>query len=104
MGSGFSKKKKQAKKLQEQFMQMQSDMESMEVVGKAPSDLVQLTMTGNGDLKSIKIDPECVDPEDVEALEDLVKAAFEDAQNQLKDKAPQGMPDMGNMGLGSLFG
>ena len=69
MGSGFAKRKKEAKMMQEQFGKMQSQMQSMEVVGSAANGLVTITLSGEGDLKQIKIKPECVDPEDVEGLD-----------------------------------
>ena len=55
MGSGFAKRKKEAKMMQEQFGKMQSQMQSMEVVGSAANGLVTITLSGEGDLKQIKI-------------------------------------------------
>lgn len=75
MGTGFSKKKKQAKMLQEQFSKMQTQMKETEVIGTAGNGLVSITLTGENELKQIKIKPECVDKEDIEGLEDLIKAA-----------------------------
>ena len=94
MGSGFAKKKKEAKLMQEQISKMQSQMQSMEVVGSAANGLVTITLTGDGDMKQIKIKPECVDPEDVEGLEMLIKTAYADAQKKVKDQSPSipGMP------------
>lgn len=92
MGTGFAKKKKQAKMLQQQFSQMQEDMQKTEVEGSAGNGLVTLTLTGEHELKSIKIKPDCVDPEDVEGLQDLIKAAYKDAFDKLKDKTPK-MPN-----------
>lgn len=87
MGTGFSKKKKEAKVLQEQLKQIQSQLKKTEVTGTAGYGLVNLTLSGEGDLKNIKIKPECVDPEDVEGLEMLIKAAFADAQSKLESQA-----------------
>lgn len=84
MGTGFSRKKKEAKLLQEQFSKLQNQMQNTEVVGQAGNGLVNLTLSGDGDLKQIKIKPECVDPEDIEGLETLIKAAHADAQAKLK--------------------
>jgi DNA-binding YbaB/EbfC family protein len=96
MGSGFSKKKKEARLLQQQFQQLQSQMQTSEAVGTAGNGLVTLTLSGEGDLKHIKIKPECVDPEDIEGLEALIKAAHADAQNKLKEQTPSipGFPGM----------
>lgn len=104
MGSGFSKKKKQAKMLQEQFSQMQSQMQETEVTGTSGNGLVTIVLSGEHELKEIKIKPECVDPEDVEGLEDLIKAAYKDATNKLKSQTPKlpnlpGMPNLGAFGL-----
>lgn len=88
MGSGFAKKKKEAKLMQQQLSQMQNQMQSMEVVGAAANGLVTITLTGEGDMKSIKIKPECIDPEDAEGLEMLIKTAHADAQKKIKDQTP----------------
>lgn len=102
MGTGFSKKKKQAKALQEQFSQIQSQIKQSEATGVAANGLVTITLTGEHDLKQIKIKPECVDPEDIEGLEDLIKAAHHDAVNKLKAQQPTGipgMPDLSSFGI-----
>lgn len=101
MGTGFSKKKKQAKMLQEQFTKLQSQLQTSEATGSAGNGLVTITLTGEHELKQIKIKPECVDPEDVEGLEDLIKAAYADALNKLKSESPQlpGMPDLSQFGF-----
>ena len=107
MGSGYSKRKKQARELQKQFSEMQKNIENTEVTGSAGNGLVTLTLTGNQELKKIKINPECVDPEDIEGLEDLIKAAHNDAQEKLGSKEKgmpgmpniPGMPDLGGLGF-----
>ena len=98
MGTGFAKKKKESKLMQQQFSQMQSKMEETEVVGTAGNGLVRITLKGNSDLKEIKIKPECVDPQDVEGLELLIKSAYGDAYKKLNEQAPA-LP----AGLPSLF-
>lgn len=108
MGTGFLKKKKQAKMMQDQFSQMQEGismkLEQIEAVGSAGNGLVEITLNGSYDLKRVKIKPECVDPEDVEGLESLIKAAYTDACSKLKDHpeasaALSGMPDLSMFGL-----
>ncbi|KAF3362415.1 hypothetical protein PHSC3_001013 [Chlamydiales bacterium STE3] len=91
MGTGFSKRKKEAKALQAQLNKMQTDMENTEVIGFASQELVTVTLLGDYTVKSIKIKPECVDPEDVEGLEDLIKAAFQDAKSKLDSKSSSNM-------------
>jgi DNA-binding YbaB/EbfC family protein len=93
MGSGFAKKKKEAKLMQQQFSQLQSQISSLEVEGSAGGGLVSIVLTGENDLKSIKIKPDCVDKDDIEGLELLIKTAYKDAQKKLKEKTPQmGLP------------
>jgi DNA-binding YbaB/EbfC family protein len=99
MGTGFSKKKKEARLMQEQLGKMQQKMSQAEVTGTAGNGLVTLTLNGEHELKTIKIKPECVDAEDIEGLQDLIKAAFNDATAKLKS---QGMDGMGGMGLPDL--
>src|SRR5437016_154464 len=107
MGSGFLKKKKQARLLQEQFSHMQDGiaekLEKIEVTGTAGNGLVSITINGANEMKHIKIKPECVDPEDIEGLEALVKAAYQDACTKLKDQTDpsnfSGMPDLSMLGL-----
>lgn len=104
MGTGFAKRKKQAKMLQNQYSELQAKLQETESVGSAGNGLVTVTLTGSRELKQIKIKPECVDPEDVEGLEDLIKAAFKQAieanENQAEmPKLPGNMPDLKSFGL-----
>ena len=71
MGSGYSKMKKQAKMFQEQMAKMQEDMQNLEVTGSSGNGLVQITLSGEKEIKKLSINPECVDPEDIEGLQDL---------------------------------
>lgn len=100
MGSGFAKKKKEAKALQEKFAKMQEKMKSEVVEGSAGGGLVTVTLNGEHEMKKISIKPECVDPEDIEGLEDLIRAAYTDAHKKLEDN----MPNLGNLtgGLGGF--
>jgi len=104
MGTGFSKKKKEARIMQEQIGKMQQQMTQTEVTGSAANGLVTLTLNGEHELKSIKIKPECVDADDIEGLEDLIKAAFNDAATKLKNQSMEGMSGMGGMPDLSKFG
>jgi len=74
MGTGFAKKKKQAKMLQQQFSQIQYQIQSSEATGSAGNGLVTIVLSGEHELKQIKIKPECVDPEDVEGLQEQMCA------------------------------
>ncbi|MFZ0565905.1 MAG: YbaB/EbfC family nucleoid-associated protein [Chlamydiales bacterium] len=92
MGSGYAKKKKEAKRLQETFREMQEKLKGVEAKGSAGSGLVSLTLNGEHEITEIKILPECVDPEEVEALEDLIRAAHNDAVKKLESSSSLGLP------------
>lgn len=98
MGTGFAKKKKQAKQLQHQLMQMQSQLQNVEVTGVAGNGLVKIVLSGEHEMKQLEIKPECVDPEDVEGLVLLIKAAYTDAVAQLQEKSPEGLPNIPGLG------
>ena len=100
MGSGYSKMKKQAKQFQDQLSKMQEDMQNLEVTGSSGNGLVQITLTGEKEIKNITINPECVDPEDVEGLQDLIQVAFNDAASKIQDNSPTSMLD--SLPLGNL--
>lgn len=97
MGSGFSKMKKQRRLLEEQFGAMKEKLQTTEVEGQSGNGLVTVTLNGEREIKSIKIKPECVDPNDVEGLEDLICAAFAEAYKKLDDNSALG--GMGGMGF-----
>lgn len=72
---------KQMQQAQVAAAKIQEDLAKQTVTGTA-SGMVTVTMNGQGKVQSIKIDPQAVDPEDVEALEDLLLVAIQDAANQ----------------------
>ncbi len=88
MGSGFSKMKKQRRELEEQFAKLQQEMQQAEHRGVAGNGLVEVVLNGERVLKSITIKPECVDRDDIEGLQDLILAAFQDAGKSLDEKSP----------------
>src|SRR2546429_2245221 len=69
----------QAQKMQQQLMAAQAELASAEVVGQAGNGLVQVTTTGSGEVRAVRIDPKVVDPDDVETLQDLIVRALQDA-------------------------
>ncbi len=92
MGSGFSKMKKQARMMQEQFSQMKNKMEETLVEGSAGNGLVSVTLNGAKELKKISIKPDCVNPNDIEGLQDLILGAFEDAASKIESQNTAGTP------------
>ncbi len=71
---------KQAQQMQAKMAEMQEKMGQMEVTGAAGGGMVTVTLTGKGDMRKVKLDKAVVDPEDIEVLEDLILAAFNDAK------------------------
>lgn len=82
---------KQAQQMQDQ---MQRQMASINVEGSAGGGMVKATMSGNKELLSITIDKQVVDPEDVEMLQDLVKAAVNEAARKVDDEMQSSMGAM----------
>ena len=70
---------KQAQQMQQQMEKAQEELEETEVSGTSGGGLVEVTMNGKKEMLSVKIQPEAVDPEDVEMLEDTVMAAVNEA-------------------------
>lgn len=85
MSKNISKLLKQAQKVQSQMMKAQEDLQKKEVEGSAGGGMVKVVLNGANQLVSIKIDPEVVDPKDVEMLEDLIVAAHSNAMEKIKE-------------------
>ena len=82
---------KQAQEMQAKMAEMQAQLEALGMSGVAGAGMVELTLNGKGDLKKIKIDKSLLDPEEVEVLEDLIVAAFNDARAKVSAHAEQEM-------------
>ena len=80
MGGGINMNMiKQAQKMQENMQKMQAELEAKEYSAQAGGGVVSATVTGKRELVSLTIDPEAVDPEDVEMLQDMIMAAVNEA-------------------------
>lgn len=108
MGTGFAKKKKQARELHAQMSMLHesyaSKLEALEAEGQAGNGLVSITLSGNGEMKRIRINPECVDKEDIGGLEALIKAAHQEAfkkvQEMTKDEPTiEDLPGLSLLGM-----
>jgi DNA-binding YbaB/EbfC family protein len=73
---------KQAAELKSKMEAMQVELDRMEVEGAAGGGLVIVKLSGKGDMKSVKIDPSLMKPQETEILEDLVVAAHNDARRK----------------------
>lgn len=100
-GGNMQQLMRQAQKLQEQMAKTQEDLDSREFTAQAGGGMVTVVVTGKREVKSIDIKPECVDPEDVEMLQDLVLAATNEALRSAEEAREAEMskltPGMGGM-------
>ena len=95
---------KQAQKMQQDFMKMQQELESTRFEFTAGGGAVKATIVGTRQIESIVIDPEVVDPDDVEMLQDMVMAAVNEAMRAADADAAQNMSRLtGGLNLGGLF-
>ena len=76
----FGQMMKQAQEMQAKMAEMQEGLEALEISGAAGGGLVSVTLNGKGEMRAIKIDPSLVQADEIEVLEDLVTAAFNDAK------------------------
>ncbi len=82
---------KMIQQVQNRLAKIQQELEETTVEGTAGGGVIRAEVTGQRALKSIKIDPSAVDPEDVEMLEDLVVAAVQDAMDRAQKLAEDKM-------------
>ncbi len=94
----------QAMAMQQQLLAAQADAAARTVEGSAAGGLVTVTLTGGGEAVAVGIDPEVVDPDDVELLEDLVLAALRDALAKVQELQQQAVGGLGLGGMGGLGG
>lgn len=92
---------RQAQKMQEDLLKAQQELESSSFTAKAGGGVVTATVNGKHELMSIEIDPEAVDPDDVEMLQDLIVAAVNAAAKLVDDASAESMSKIsGGLGLG----
>ena len=82
---------KQAQQMQAKMAEMQTKLEGVEITGTSGGGLVTVTLSGKGEMRGIKIDHSLVDPDDVEVLEDLITAGFNDAKAKLEVRLAEEM-------------
>ena len=95
---------KQAQKLQAEMIRMQQEQEAKTFTAKAGGGMVAATVSGKHELVGLEINPEAVDPDDVEMLQDMVIAAVNEAMRAADNEAANNMSRLtGGMNLGGLF-
>lgn len=85
MKGGLGDMMKQVQQMQAKMADLQEELEQQEVEGTAGGGMVKVVANGKGDILSVTIDPEVVDPEEIDMLQDLVLAAF----NQAREKSQE---------------
>ena len=95
---------KQAQKMQADMAALQEDLEQREYIAVSGGGLVEVTVDGKHFIKSVKIRPEAIDPEDSEMLEDLITVAVNEAiGNAVKDSETEMGAITGGLNMPGLF-
>ena len=96
---------KQAQKMQQELLRMQQEQESKTFTAKAGGGMVAATVNGKHELVNLEINPEAVDPDDVDMLQDMIIAAVNEAMRTADSEAANHMSKLtgGLGGLGGLF-
>lgn len=107
----FQQMMQMGQKMQARMKEMREELAELEVTARSGGGMVEVTANGEGEITDIQLDPEVVDPEDVEMLEDLVLSAVSEAQRRADEKreeamkeATGGLPMDGLDDLGGLSG
>jgi DNA-binding YbaB/EbfC family protein len=93
---------KQAQKMQQEMMAAQESLKAEVVEASAGGGMVTVKVTGDLEIKTITIDPQAVDPDDVELLQDMVMAAVNEALRSAQDLASSKLGGIAGGGLGGL--
>ena len=101
MGGGMNMNMlKQAQKMQQDMLKMQQELQEKEYEAKAGGGVVAAVVNGKHEVKNLVIDPEAVDPDDVEMLQDMIMAAVNEAMRAADSDAANSMSKFtGGMGL-----
>lgn len=104
MGGGMNMNMlKQAQKMQQDMLRVQQELQEKEYQAASGGGVVTATVSGKHELKALTIDPEAVDPEDVEMLQDMIVAAVNEAMRSADADAASTMQSItGGLGLGGL--
>ncbi len=88
---------KNAQKIQEQMGAFQEKLSTIIVTGSSGGGMAEVDMNGKMELIDIRLSPEIVDPSDIEMLQDLIKAAFSNAMEKVKETIGQEMGSLTGM-------
>lgn len=93
-GNNMQQMLKKAQAMQANMQKIRQEIDETEYTGSASGNMVEVVFYGNRELKSIKINPQIVDAEDVEMLEDLVSVAIKDAMDKIKTDEQNRLPNL----------
>ncbi len=82
---------KQVREMQARMSQVQEELEALEIAGQSGGGLVEVTLSGKGDVKRVRIDPSLMKPDEVEIVEDLIIAAAQDAKSRVESAVQEKM-------------
>lgn len=102
LGGNMQQLMRQAQKMQQQMMQMQEELDAREYEGTAGGGVVACKISGERQLLSLTIQPDAVDPDDVEMLQDMILAAVNDALKKGEETRETEMNKLGG-GMGGMF-
>lgn len=88
---------KQAQKMQQELAKMQAELEVSSFTATAGGGAVKATVSGKRELTALEIDPDAVDPEDVEMLQDMVIAAVNEAMRKVDEASSSNMSKITGM-------
>ena len=88
---GMANLQRMAQQMQQEMLRVQTELEATQVDGSAGGGVVTAVVTGKQELVSIEIEPDAVDPSDVEMLQDLIVAAVNDALRASRELAEEKM-------------
>ena len=101
-GGNMQQLMRQAQKMQQQMLQKQEELDAREYEGTAGGGAVACKISGKRQLVSLTIQPDAVDPDDVEMLQDMIVAAVNDALKKGEDTREAEMNKIGG-GMGGMF-
>ena len=95
---------KQAQRMQRQMEESQKELEKAEFTASAGGGAVEVTVSGKKEVTKVKLNPEAVDPDDVEMLEDVIMAAVNEALRKVEEASAANMAKLtGGIGGGLSF-
>ena len=101
MPGNMSNLMKQAQRMQRQMEESANELETAEFTATAGGGAVEVTVTGKKEVTKVKLDPEAVDPDDVEMLEDVIMAAVNEALRKADEASAANMAKLTG-GLGGF--